>query len=147
MRWEMRGQYGYDCYCIGVTMAKLGYYVFDPIAAGIVGIVIIHSSVSVLSEAIGGMMDSSVEPERENDIKKVVKKVEGIKVIKSLVTRKSGQKIMVDMEVEVDPYTNMKRAKNIVEKSKEAISKAIENIGSINVYLRPLKTKVHNETE
>jgi len=124
----------------GVAGAKLGYPVLDPIAAIVVGGMIMYSAVKTLSGAIKGMMDTSVEPEEMEKIHSAAAKVDGIKEITSLVARKSGQKILIDMEVGVDSRIDLKKAKNMAEEIKGAISRNVDNIGNATVRLGPCRT-------
>ena len=125
---------------IGVTGAKLGYPIFDPLAAVAVGVMIAYTGGKILSESVKGMMDTSVESGQIDKIHNIAAEVKGIKGINSLSTRKSGQKIWVDMEVAIDSETDLTKANNIAEEIKQAISKTIENTGNITVYLRPCRT-------
>lgn len=125
---------------IGVTGAKLGFPVFDPLAAIAVGGMVAYTGGKILSGSVKGMMDTSVESGQIDKIHNIATNVKGIKKVNSLSTRKSGQKIWVDMEVAVDSETDLTKANNIAEEIKQAISKAIENTGNVTVYLRPCRT-------
>lgn len=127
---------------VGVSGARLGYPIFDPLAAIVVGVVIAYSAGRILSESVRGMMDTSIEPEKVDEIHSIASKVKGVKGINSLLTRKSGQKIWVDMEVAIDPETELKKAKSIDEEIKETVSKDIDNIGSTTVYMSPWRAEV-----
>jgi len=122
---------------VGVIVARLGYPVFDLIGAITVGLVIVYSAGRIILKATHSMMDISADPEKLDKIHNAAAKVAEIKKVNSLVTRKSGRKILVDMEVAVDSGLNLKKANNIVNKLKETISESVENIENINIYIKP----------
>ncbi len=124
---------------VGVTGAKLGFPILDPLAAiGVAGMVA-YVGGKILSGSVKDMMDGSVDQGQIDKIHNIAAKVKGIREITSLATRKSGQKIWIDMEVAVDSQTDLRKAHNIKEKIKEAITEKIDNIGNITVYLRPCR--------
>jgi len=121
----------------GVIVARLGYPVFDLIGAITVGLVIIYLASRTIQEALHLMMDISAKPEKLKKIHSAAAKVTEIKKVNSLVTRKSGRKVLVDMEVAVDSGLNLKKANIIINKLKKIITESIENAGNINVYIKP----------
>ena len=63
---------------IGVGGAMLGYKIFDPIAAGIIALLICKVAVSITKDAVDKMIDKSCDPETIKAMSEVVESVPGV---------------------------------------------------------------------
>jgi len=121
----------------GIVVARLGYPVFDIIGAMAVGLIIIYSAGNIIRDAVHSMMDVSIEPGKLKKLYSAAAKVTEIKKVNSLVTRRSGQRILVDMEVSVDSGLSLKKSDVIINKLKKIIIESVANTENINIYVRP----------
>lgn len=125
-----------DCFSsaavvIGVIGARLGFHHLDPIAAVFVAAIIIKVSYNCVKESVAGLMDRNVPQETMVTLNKIVKRVEEIQNIRHLRARLLGDKIWVDLGVEVDPKFTVSDCETIADDVRENIFKGIQGVGQI----------------
>ena len=55
---------------VGIVGARLGFAFMDPLAAGIISLLIIKVAFEVAKDAVDNMLDTSVDDEIEEDLRK-----------------------------------------------------------------------------
>ena len=121
---------------IGVTGAKLGFRILDPLAALFVGVLIAKFAVSMLYKTINGLLGESVDKSELKKINRIAASVTGVQKIYDIKTRKSGQKSIVDLEIGIEPDTKLGEATRICELIRSNILREAYNIGDVSVYLK-----------
>ena len=121
---------------IGVTGARLGFRILDPLAALFVGVLIAKFAISMLYKSINGILGESIDKTELDAINRIAASVPGVQKIYDIKARKSGQKSLVDLEIGVGPDTKLKVATRICELIKSRVLREIENVGYVHVYLK-----------
>ena len=137
--WENRA----DVYSSIATLAmvigaKLGLRFLDPVAAIGVAALIAKSGIETLHGAVGGLVDRTVPEEEIQRITNIASSVEGVEGIASVKARKSGRKIWVDLDVQVEPQATVAEGSAITERVKSRIEKEIFLIGNVTVRFKPI---------
>jgi len=88
---------------VGIVGARLGLRILDPLAALFVGVLIARFAISMLYQAIHGLLGESIDQEEFDAINVIAASVPGVQKVYEIKTRKSGQKSLVDIEIEVGP--------------------------------------------
>ena len=126
---------------IGIGAARMGYPVMDQVAGLIISFVILIVAARIISEAVNNMMDRSADPDMEEKIKTSINDYAISKdidlVIDSLITRKFGDKIYVDLEIGVDGNMKLKEAHDIAENVHDHIEKNFHDVKHVMVHLNP----------
>lgn len=126
---------------IGIAAARMGYPVMDDVAGLIIAVVILIVAVRIIRDAINSMLDRSADPKVEEDMRKVINDYSvssGNRVdIDSLITRKFGDKIYVDLEIGVDGDMKLKDAHDIAEEVHDLIEKNFDDVKHVMVHLNP----------
>lgn len=126
---------------IGINAARLGYPIMDSVAGLIISIVILIVAVRIMKDAIDDMLDRSADPEIEEQIRKAIDDyAEGSDdrvSVDSLITRKFGEKIYVDLELGVDGDMKLKDAHDIAEEVHDMIEKDFTDVKHVMVHLNP----------
>ncbi len=126
---------------IGIAAARMGYPVMDDVAGLIIAVVILIVAVRIIRDAINSMLDRSADPKVEEDMRKVINDYSvssGNRVdIDSLITRKFGDKIYVDLEIGVDGDMKLKNAHDIAEEVHDLIEKNFDDVKHVMVHLNP----------
>lgn len=126
---------------IGIAAARMGYPVMDDVAGLIIAVVILIVAVRIIRDAINSMLDRSADPKVEEDMRKVINDysaLSGNRVdIDSLITRKFGDKIYVDLEIGVDGDMKLKDAHDIAEEVHDLIEKNFDDVKHVMVHLNP----------
>ena len=85
------------------------------------------------------LVDESASDEVLKKIKEKTNSVEGVRGIKSLKTRISGNSIYVDLEIFVDAYISVKEGHDISEDVHDKIEEEIDDINHCMVHIEPYK--------
>jgi len=124
---------------IGLVATKLGYIWADALAAGVVALLIYRMSVQMFVQGINGLMDSSAKKEIIDEAVKACLMVEGVDGVRSISTRRTGQKNWIDLVIEVSEKKTVLETRAIGEKVKEAIIEKVNKVSGIRVNWFPVK--------
>lgn len=87
---------------LGIVANLAGFPLADPLAALIVGLMIIRMGWKFFSDSFADLMDRSVDTETEDRIRKLLLDTPGVLGIHDLKTRKLGDMIWVEVDIEMD---------------------------------------------
>jgi cation diffusion facilitator family transporter len=109
-------------------------YIPDAIASIIIGIILFALAIYLLKYNINSLTGSAAKPQIEEMIREIATKVNGITQVQDLKTMDMGSSgLIVNMEIEVDPETQVKDADDIADKLEEKIREKIKNIAHITI--------------
>lgn len=119
-----------DCFSslavvIGVIGARFGFHHLDPIAAVIVAGIIIKVSIDCLKDSIAGLMDRSLPTSTIEELRRSISNLESIDGIGRLQARLLGDKLWVDVAVNVSPKYTVVECETI----RRSIQKCLFNCG------------------
>lgn len=99
---------------VGLVLVRFtGLKIIDPIAALLVAILIIKTSIDMTKKSIVDLVDSKLPEEEVNRILKVISNYPQIKTYHKLRTRKSGQRREVDIHLKLDDATTLTEAHSL----------------------------------
>jgi len=122
---------------IGIAGARLGFPIMDPIASLFIFFFIAKAALDIFKDAIDKMIDHSCDEETEKQIRKCVMKNENVIGIELLKTRIFGNKIYVDVEIQVDSIYTLEEAHLIAKDVHNTIEETFPKVKHIMVYLTP----------
>ena len=125
----------------GIVGSLLGFPVLDQLAAMFVSIMIARIGIGLLNESSKGLMDTSLDIDTLKGIYKRAINIENVKGISYLRGHSLGEKLRVDIEIEVDRETPVSQSDITALNVKESISRELEHIGEVMVYVRPEKVE------
>lgn len=127
---------------IGILFATFGYPVADPLAAVAMSLMVMKIGLELVTEAIGGLMDSLPDRDDLQTIYRVVKDTPGVLGIVYLRARTMGEELQVDVNVRVDSNLKVYEGDLIVDVLKEKIHKGLDGGNNqLQIYLTPLETR------
>lgn len=110
---------------VGLILVRFtGLKIIDPIAALLVAILIIKTSIDMTKKSIVDLVDSKLPEEEVNKILDIIGNYPQIKTYHKLRTRKSGQRREVDIHLKLDDSTSLTEAHslcNAVEQDVKAL--------------------------
>ena len=124
---------------IGIGGAMLGYPVMDSIASLVIFFFIAKAAYDIFKEAIDKMVDHACDEETEKAIYDAVLEQEEVLGIDMLQTRIFGNKIYVDLEIQLDENYTLKKAHDIAEEVHEHIEQNFPKVKHIMVHVNPAK--------
>ena len=122
---------------IGIGGARLGFPIMDSIASMVIFIFIVNAAFQIFKDAMDKMVDHSCDDETEKQIYDCVMKNENVMGIDVLQTRIFGNKIYVDVEIQVNALYTLQVAHNIAEAVHEDIEENFPKVKHIMVHVNP----------
>ncbi|MDL2261567.1 cation diffusion facilitator family transporter [Methanimicrococcus sp. OttesenSCG-928-J09] len=98
---------------VGIGLAILlgdQWAIIDPIMAVILALYIIYIAVKIIYNSVNDLMEASLSPEVNDEIKSVIINCEGVLNAHSLKTRKLGSSKAIDVHIMVDENLTVKEA-------------------------------------
>ena len=126
---------------IGIWGARLGYPVMDSIASLVIFLFIVHAAYEIFKDAIDKMVDHACDEETEKQIYESVMKNKEVVDIDLLRTRIFGNRIYVDIEIEVNGAYTLEKSHEIAEKVHDDTEKNFPKVKHIMVHVNPAGAK------
>lgn len=108
---------------IGIGGNLLGYTFLDPVAALVVGLMVLRMGWSFSWGALHDLMDRAASREDEMQIRRTLRETPGVVGLHDLRTRKLGDLIMVDVHLEVDGEISVKVGHDIAVDARKRVLK------------------------
>lgn len=99
----------------GIIGNLMGYPFLDPVAALIVGIMVLKMGWDFGWEALHDLMDQSADDEEVNTIRETILATPGVRGCHNLRTRKMGDLLTVDVHIDVDAKITVEAGHAIVQ--------------------------------
>ena len=123
---------------IGGAMLLGGKWVIlDPLAGGIISIVIIIVAVRMAGPALSELTDASLPDEAENRISEIISSVKGVRGVHDLKSRRCGSYSIVDAHIVVDPEMTVAAAHDITEVAEDNLRKEFGEEMQITLHVEP----------
>jgi len=122
---------------VGVTAAFFGFKIMDPLAAGVTSVFIFHIGWETFRGAAHDLMDGPPEEEVLAAIVALAEKVDGVEHVHEIKGRRSGQYLIIDLKLEMDPAMTVKESHDIATAVKKAVFDHNANIGDVMIHVNP----------
>lgn len=122
---------------VGVSAAFFGFKIMDPIAAGLTSFFIFHIGYETFSTAAHELMDGQPPEEMIGAISTIAAQVEGVEHVHEIRARRSGQYIIVDLKLDMDPQMTVKCSHGIAAKVKQLIFERFAEVGDVMIHINP----------
>jgi len=130
---------------IGVGGAYFGLYLLDPIAAGATSFIIFYIGWKTLRSASNDLMDGRPSREIIAGITETAASIEGVDRVYEIRVRRSGQKLIVDMKLDMDPQMTVKQSHGIGNEVRKKIFACFPGVGDIMIHVHP-SAEEHGDT-
>jgi cation diffusion facilitator family transporter len=121
----------------GVTGAYFGLPIMDPLAAGLTAFFILHIGYQTFRDAAHDLMDGTVPPDFIAEVTRLAESVERVEHVHDIRGRRSGQYMIIDLKLEMDPAMTVKESHDIAEKVKRLIFDGFPNVGDVMIHINP----------
>lgn len=122
---------------VGVTFAYFGVRIMDPIAAGLTAFFIFHIGYHSFRTSAHELMDGLPEQELISALAALAGEVEGVDGVHEIRARHSGQFLIVDLKLDMDPQMTVKRSHEIATEVKRRIFELYPNVGDVMIHINP----------
>jgi cation diffusion facilitator family transporter len=122
---------------VGVVGAFFGFGFMDPLAAGLTSFFILHIGYQTFRDAAHDLMDGSVPPDFIAKVTRLAESVERVEHVHDIRGRRSGQYMIIDLKLEMDPAMTVKESHDIANKVKRLIFDGFPNVGDVMIHINP----------
>ena len=124
---------------IGIGGAMLGFPVMDSIASLVIFVFIAKAAYDIFKDAVDKMVDHSCNEETEQALRECVLNHSEVMGIDLLQTRIFGNKIYVDVEIQVNASYTLQQSHDIAEEVHQNIEENFPKVKHIMVHVNPAK--------
>ncbi len=124
---------------VGIAGARMGFPIMDAIASLVIFGFIVKAAFDIFMDAMNKMVDHSCDENTEKDIYNCVMNHGEVCGIDLLQSRMFGNKIYVDLEIEVNEDYTLKRAHDIAEEVHEDIERNFPKVKHAMIHVNPVK--------
>lgn len=122
---------------VGVSGAYFGIGILDPLAAGLTSLFIFRIGYLTFRGAAHDLMDGRPPEELISGIRAVAESVRGVEHVHDIRARRSGQYVIVDLKLDMDPEMTVKRSHDISTTVKKGIFRKYPNVGDVMIHINP----------
>lgn len=122
---------------IGIGGAMLGFPVLDSVASVVICLFILKVAYDILKDAINKMMDTSCGEDYDKGLRDYIAALEGVEAVDSVQSRMFGNRVYVDLEIEVDRNKTVGEGHDIAEKVHDLIEQNFEEVKHVMVHVNP----------
>lgn len=119
----------------GLGVSFLEY--LDPVAGAAVACFIFKIAFDILKHSLKNLMDSAPDDEKIKKIADLVVNVEGILSIPVIKGRYIGQRLFIDMEIEVDSENTVSEGHDIANETRRKVIEDIDDVYEVLVHVEP----------
>ena len=122
---------------VGVVGAFFGFGIMDPLAAGLTSFFILHIGYQTFRDAAHDLMDGTVPPDFIAEVTRLAESVERVEHVHDIRGRRSGQYMIIDLKLEMDPAMTVKESHDIANRVKRLIFDGFPNVGDVMIHINP----------
>lgn len=119
----------------GIGGSLLGWKLLDPLAAAIVGVMILRMSWKFSLEALRELVDTAIPGAEQNAIRQTVLTTPGVIACHVLRSRSMAQKVLIDAHVQVSPRISVSEGHQIAESVHDRILAAHPDVLEVLVHV------------
>ena len=112
-----------------------GYPIIDPLAGGVVSLMIVKAGYVVLKDGLRDLMDSALDEEQIKKIRELINTTGGVRHSHDLRSRRIGGEILLDFHILVDPEISVTEGHNIAENVRCKLRQAFDDVQDILIHV------------
>lgn len=133
---------------IGIVAAMLPdvrWAILEPIAAGIVSIIIIYTGVMLLIPALEELMEKSLPEKEEQKIHEILAHQPSVLSYHKLHTRSIGSRYAIEVDIRVHEFTTVREAHNTTKQIEDLLRKCFGAQTHVIIHVEPEEEKDRDE--
>lgn len=138
--WESRSDvYSSAAVLVGIVGSRLGFPFMDPLAAIVVGLIILRICVQMVTGSVKKLLDQALEEDLVEKVYETLSSVADIVRIRRILGWEAGRKFEFEIKLEVPAKMSLAASEKVKREAKKAVEKAVERPSSIRIRLYPAK--------
>lgn len=122
---------------IGIIASRMGFPLFDPVAAILIGFLITYTAYRVLKASIYQLMDGQAEDEVIGEIARAAMANEQVLKVQQVRARLIGRGIFVDLTILMNPGATLQESHAITEQIEETIKLKVPRVIGVVTHVEP----------
>lgn len=122
---------------VGVIGAFFGLGIMDPLAAALTSFFILHIGYQTFMEAAHDLMDGTAPADFIDALQQLAESVELVEHVHEMRARRSGQYMIVDLKLEMNPEMTVKQSHDVATKVKKLIFDTYPGVGDVMIHINP----------
>jgi cation diffusion facilitator family transporter len=122
---------------IGVAGAMMGHAYLDSVAAIAVAAMIAKIGFDLVRDSSRELIDTALEPDVTDTIRKEVLSVDGVRALHMLRSRRSGSDALVDLHLQVDPRISVSEGHQIGDTVRRHLLEHVDEVTDVTVHIDP----------
>ena len=122
---------------VGIGGAMLGFPVLDSVASVVICLFIVKVSYDILKDTVIKLLDTSCGEEYEQTLSNYVSQQDGVISVDMLRSRMFGNKIYIDLEIQVDGDKSLREAHQVAEEVHENVEHQFPDVKHIMIHVNP----------
>jgi cation diffusion facilitator family transporter len=122
---------------VGVVGAYLGFGIMDPLAAGLTAFLILHIGYETFRDSAHDLMDGNAPPDFISEVTRLAESVEHVEHVHDIRGRRSGQYMIIDLKLDMDPSMTVKQSHDVAVQVKKLIFDGFPNVGDVMIHINP----------
>lgn len=122
---------------IGIAGAMFEYPYLDAVAAVAVAAMIAKIGVDLVRTSSNELIDTALEPQEIDAIRKHISSVSGVRAMHMLRSRKSAGDAFIDVHIQVDPRLSVSDGHQIGETVRQQLMDKVDIISDVTVHIDP----------
>lgn len=122
---------------IGIVGSMAGLLWLDAVAAMMVSLMILNVGGELVWRGMNQLTDKGLSPETLQQIKAIIKSVDGVRTLHRLRSRYMGEKAFMDVHILVNPFISVSEGHHIGEVVEMRLINEIEELADVTVHIDP----------
>ena len=122
---------------IGIAGSMLGFPVLDSVASVVICLFILKVSYDILKDAVVKLLDTSCGEEYEKKLSTYIAAQRGVICVDLLRSRMFGNKVYIDLEIQVDGDKSLREAHAVAEQIHRDVEQTFPDIKHIMIHVNP----------
>ncbi|HUV49759.1 MAG TPA: cation diffusion facilitator family transporter [Anaerolineae bacterium] len=137
--WESRSDvYSSIAVLIGIVGSKMGFHFMDPLAAIIVGVIILKICIEMVADSISKLMDQAPDEDVLEAAHKALTGLKNVVGIKNVHAREIGRSVEFKIELNVPAKMSVSQGEAIKREAKKVMADLMERKSIVRVMLCPV---------
>lgn len=124
---------------VGIIFGRMGYLWIDPLAGGLVSLIILRTGIDIIRQSSADLMDTLPGRQLSEQISELLKQLPGVLAIDDIHGHRFGQYLVVNITVGVDPEITVAEGDRIATEVETILLERIDFMRRVFVHYHPLE--------
>lgn len=120
---------------IGILGAHFGYPIMDPLAGGVVALMILKVGYDILTDGLRDLMDTGLSEDQTREIQQIIDDIPEVKKFHDLRTRTLGGEVFMDVHILVDTDLTVTEGHAAAERVRRSLINAFGKVQDVLVHV------------